>query len=141
MRDRGDLLQQVAPEDLIAYGIIPEFIGRVPIIAPLDDLTEDALVEILTQPKNALVTQYAKYFHMEGIELHFTRDALKEIARKAKAYNTGARALRSVMEGFMLEIMFHIPDTEQIKRCTINRDVISQKAPPMYTKKIKRRAQ
>ena len=134
-------LQHVTPEDLIQYGIIPEFIGRVPIVAALDSLSENALMDILVKPKNALVAQYAKYFQMEGMKLYFTKDALSAIARKALTYHTGARALRSVMENFMLDIMFSLPDKKDIDTCTITKRVITSNAPPKYSKKRKKRAQ
>lgn len=139
--DKEYLLEQVNPEDLISYGLIPEFIGRVPIISALNPLTEHALVDILVKPKNALITQYAKYFQMEGLQLHFTDKALHEIACRALAYNTGARALRSVMETFMLDIMFSLPDKKNIDSCMITKKVITGEAPPQYTKKKKREAQ
>lgn len=136
-----DLLERIAPEDLIAYGLIPEFVGRVPVIAPLNELSETALIDILTKPKNALIMQYAKYFQMEGIELNFTDDALTEIVRAALTYNTGARALRSVMERFMLDIMFSLPDRKDVDACTVTREVITCRAVPHYRKKSKRHAQ
>ncbi|MBN2619577.1 ATP-dependent Clp protease ATP-binding subunit ClpX [candidate division WOR-3 bacterium] len=139
--NHGNMLEHIAPEDLIAYGLIPEFVGRVPVIAPLNTLSENALIDILTKPKNALITQYAKYFQMEGIQLQFTNEALTEIVRLALTYNTGARALRSVMERFMLDIMFSLPDRKDINACTVTREVITGGAPPLYRKKSRRRAQ
>jgi len=135
------LLEHVSPGDLIAYGLIPEFIGRVPIITALNPLSENALVDILVKPKNALLTQYSKYFQMEGLKLHFTDDALTEIVHRALSYNTGARALRSVMEAFMLDIMFSLPDKKNIDTCTITKKVITNGSEPRYTEKRRHKAQ
>ncbi len=135
------LLAHIEPEDLIKYGFIPEFIGRVPVIAPLNKLSKEALTEILTKPKNALLKQYAKYFRMEGVKLEFTEEALEEIATKALKYNTGARALRSIMENFMLDIMFNLPNLRGIDKCILSKDVITKNSNPIYVKRRKKRAQ
>jgi ATP-dependent Clp protease ATP-binding subunit ClpX len=111
-RDLGKLLNQVTSDDLIEFGMIPEFVGRLPVLAPLDPLDEDTLIRILTEPRNALVRQYQKLFEMEGAELEFELNALKEIARKAKHRDTGARGLRSIVEDVMLDIMYELPDME-----------------------------
>ena len=105
----GDLYREVLPEDLLKFGLIPEFVGRVPIIVSLDALDEDALVRILTEPKNALIKQFVKFFELDGVELEFKPDALVEIARKAMAQKTGARGLRAILEDIMLDIMYEIP--------------------------------
>jgi ATP-dependent Clp protease ATP-binding subunit ClpX len=123
----GDALDRVTPEDLVEFGMIPEFIGRVPVITPLKPLTVDALVNILTEPKNALVKQYQKLFEMEGSELVFTEDALKALAEKAIARETGARALRAVSEELMLEIMYELPDRQRGARYVVTRDVVEGK--------------
>jgi ATP-dependent Clp protease ATP-binding subunit ClpX len=140
-----DLLNEVLPfieaDDLVKYGLIPEFVGRVPVTAPLIKLSQNALVNILTKPRNSLVKQYAKYFALEGIKLEFTDDALTTIANLALQLNTGARALRSVMERFMLDIMFKIPSIKDIDTCIITEDVVRGDAEPNYLKKTKRRAQ
>src|SRR5207237_9605758 len=108
----GELLGHVTSDDLIDFGMIPEFIGRLPVITPLEPLDEDALVRILTEPRNALVRQYQKLFEMEGADLEFDPLALREIARKAKLRDTGARGLRSIVEEVMMDIMFDLPEVE-----------------------------
>ncbi len=136
-----ELIAHVEPEDLIKYGFIPEFVGRVPVVAPLNNLSKEMLIEILTKPQNALIKQYAKYFRMEGVKLEFTVDALEEVAARALTYKTGARALRSIMENFMLDIMFHLPNLRGIDKCIVSKDVIVKKTPPLYIKRGKKRAQ
>jgi ATP-dependent Clp protease ATP-binding subunit ClpX len=115
-----NILHEVQPEDLLKFGMIPEFIGRVPIICALDPLTEDDLVRILTEPRNSLVRQYQKLFEMEGVELIFTEGALRLIAREALAKGTGARGLRAIMERLMTDLMFEIPSRRDIKKVVIN---------------------
>lgn len=122
--DRGELLSKVLPEDLLRYGLIPEFIGRLPVIGSLEPLDEDALVEILTKPKNALVKQYQKLFEMDDVELEFEEEALSEIAKKAIERKTGARGLRSIIESIMLDVMFELPSREDIEKCIITRDTV-----------------
>jgi len=122
--DIGEILKKVQPEDLIKYGMIPEFVGRLPVVSTLHELDEDALVTILTQPKNALVKQYQILFKLEGVELSFTDDALKAVAEEAMRRKSGARGLRSIMEGAMLDIMYEIPDMEGVKECIVGPDVI-----------------
>jgi len=139
--DYNEILSQVRPEDLIRYGLIPEFIGRIPVIAPVHKLSSGALVDILLKPKNSLIKQYAKYFDMEGIRLEFTDGALKEIVDQAIKYDTGARALRSVIENRMLDIMFNLPNMTNIERCVINREFILGERPPEYVERRKKRAQ
>jgi len=120
----GDLLNQVTADDLTDFGLIPEFIGRLPVLAPLDPLDEEALVRILTEPKNALVRQYQKLFEMEGAELDFEPDALREIARLAKARDTGARGLRAIVEEVMLDVMYDLPEMEHKTKHMITADVV-----------------
>jgi len=128
----GEILRNVEPEDLLKFGLIPEFIGRLPVIATLDDLDEDALVEILTQPKNALVKQYERLFEMEDVSLNFSEDALKGVAQKAIARKTGARGLRSILENILLDPMFELPSLEGVEEIAINREVVEGKAKPLY---------
>ncbi|QTX31182.1 ATP-dependent Clp protease ATP-binding subunit ClpX [Aminithiophilus ramosus] len=124
-KDRYELLQQTSPEDLMAFGFIPEFIGRLPIIAALEGLSEDDLIRILLEPKNALVQQYRKLFRLEGVDLEFTESALRMTAKKAAARNTGARGLRSILENVMLDVMFDLPGkAEQLAKVTITDEVI-----------------
>jgi ATP-dependent Clp protease ATP-binding subunit ClpX len=127
------LLQEVEPADLLHYGFIPEFIGRLPVMAPLHPLSDEAMMDILTNPKNALVKQYQKLFLMEGVELEVRHDALQAIVEKAKTRKTGARALRAIMEEAMLPVMFRIPDMKNVRRCVITRSVIEQNAEPEFT--------
>jgi ATP-dependent Clp protease ATP-binding subunit ClpX len=126
----GELLAQVQPEDLLKYGLIPEFIGRLPVVATLDDLTEDDFVRILTAPKNALVRQYQKYFDFEKVKLKFTEGALRAIAREALHRKTGARGLRSILEEVMLETMYELPSRSDIRECTVTEDVVTQRQQP-----------
>jgi ATP-dependent Clp protease ATP-binding subunit ClpX len=130
----GQLLAQVTSDDLIEFGMIPEFIGRLPVIAPLDPLDEDALVRILTEPRNALTRQFQKLFEMEGAELEFNATALKEIALKAKNRDTGARGLRSIVEEIMTEIMFELPDMEPKGKFTVT-DAVVRGEVPLFDKK------
>jgi ATP-dependent Clp protease ATP-binding subunit ClpX len=123
-RRTGEVLRNCEPEDLLKFGLIPEFIGRLPVIATLEDLDEDALVQILTEPKNALSKQYARLFEMEGVKLSFTDDALHEIARRAIERRTGARGLRSILEGILLDTMFELPGMEQVEEVVIDADVV-----------------
>jgi len=138
-RKTGELLQQVEPEDLVKFGLIPEFVGRLPVIATLTDLDEAALVTILSEPKNALVKQYQALFNMEDVRLTFNEDALKAIAKKAIARKTGARGLRSIMEGILLDTMYDLPTYEGVEEVVINGEVVDGKAQPLliYAKKGK----
>src|SRR5699024_7392124 len=122
--DTPELLSKVLPEDLLAYGLIPEFIGRLPIIASLEPLDQDTLIEILTTPKNALIKQYQKLFEIDDIELEFEEDALIEIANNAMERKTGARGLRSIIETIMLDIMFELPSRTDIAKCIITKDTV-----------------
>jgi ATP-dependent Clp protease ATP-binding subunit ClpX len=126
-------LPLVQPDDLVKFGLIPEFVGRLPLVAPLHSLSEDALLNILTQPKNALIKQYKKLFRMEGVELQFEEAALKEVVHRALLRGTGARALRSIIEEVMLDIMYNLPDREKVSGCTITRDAILNRADPIYS--------
>ena len=137
-KDRWELLKEVQPEDLLKYGMIPEFIGRLPVIAPLHELNEDALVQILTQPKNALVKQYQKLFEMDGVKLKFTKGALYKVAQLASQQKSGARGLRAILESALLDIMFETPG-QSVSEVIINEDVIEKHAAPIitYTKEAK----
>ncbi len=135
-----NVLSYVEPEDLIKYGMIPEFVGRFPVVATLSELNEDALVEILTKPKNALVKQYQKLFSIDGVKLTFTDDALRAIAKKAIERKTGARALRSILEEIMLDVMYIIPSEKGISECIINAEVVDKKAIPLLIYKQKEKA-
>jgi len=130
-RQTGEILKDVEPEDLLRFGLIPEFIGRLPVVATLNDLSDDALVEILVKPKNALVKQYARLFEIEGVRLTFADDALKAVARRAIARKTGARGLRSIMEGILLDTMFDLPIMNGVEEVVINREVVEGRAKPL----------
>src|SRR6201989_1723622 len=131
-RRTGAILREVEPEDLLKFGLIPEFIGRLPVVATLEDLDESALMEILTKPKNALVKQYGRLFEMEGVKLSFTDDALKSVATRAIARKTGARGLRSIMEQILLGTMFDLPGLDGVEEVVINREVAESRANPLY---------
>jgi ATP-dependent Clp protease ATP-binding subunit ClpX len=132
-RTTGDLLRGVEPEDLLKFGLIPEFIGRLPVLATLTDLDEASLVEILVKPKNALVKQYKRLFEMENVELTLTDDALQSIALRAIARKTGARGLRSIMENILLDTMFEMPSFEDVEEVIINKEVVEGRAQPLKT--------
>jgi ATP-dependent Clp protease ATP-binding subunit ClpX len=127
----GKVLSQVQPEDLLKFGLIPEFIGRLPVIATLDELDEEALISILKVPKNALVRQYQKFFEIESVRLEFTDEALRVVAREAMKRKSGARGLRSILESIMLDVMYEIPSRTNIRECVITEDVVLQKGPPL----------
>ncbi|KZD09870.1 ATP-dependent Clp protease ATP-binding subunit ClpX [Oceanibaculum pacificum] len=131
-RRTGEILREVEPEDLLKFGLIPEFIGRLPVIATLEDLDENALVDILSNPKNALVKQYQRLFEMEDVRLTFHEEALRSIAQKAIQRKTGARGLRSIMEGILLDPMFDLPSMEDVEEIVVNREVVESKAAPLY---------
>ncbi|MBM7541805.1 MULTISPECIES: ATP-dependent protease ATP-binding subunit ClpX [Amphibacillus] len=122
--DKAQLLQKVLPEDLLKFGLIPEFIGRLPIIGSLEPLDREALIEILTKPKNALVKQYRRLFQIDNVDLEFEEEALEAIAKKAMERNTGARGLRSILETIMLDVMFELPSRDDIKKCIITKDTV-----------------
>ncbi len=131
--DTGVLLAQVLPEDLHKFGLIPEFIGRIPVTAHVEELDEEELVRILTEPKNALVRQYRRLFEMEGVDLVFTPEALREVATQAIARQTGARGLRSILENLLLDTMYELPSREDVERVTITEDVVLGTMEPMLT--------
>ena len=131
-RQMGEILRQVEPEDLLKYGLIPEFVGRLPVLATLEDLDEAALIKILTLPKNALVKQYQRLFGMENVQLTFTDDAMSVVARKAIDRKTGARGLRSIMEGILLDTMFDLPGLEDVEEMVVNGEVAEGRAKPLY---------
>ncbi|MBQ8982935.1 MAG: ATP-dependent Clp protease ATP-binding subunit ClpX [Lachnospiraceae bacterium] len=126
----GDLFKKVTPQDFVKYGLIPEFVGRVPVTVSLDQLDEEALVRILTEPKSAIVKQYKKLFEMDGVDLEFNEDALISIAKLAMERKTGARGLRAIMEESVLDLMYEIPSDDHIERCTITKEVVEEHADP-----------
>jgi len=131
-RRTGEILREVEPEDLLKFGLIPEFIGRLPVLATLEDLDEKALIEILTKPKNSLVKQYGRLFEMEGAKLTFTEDALRAVATRAIQRKTGARGLRSIMETILLNTMFELPGLETVEEVVVNREVAEGRAQPLF---------
>jgi ATP-dependent Clp protease ATP-binding subunit ClpX len=131
--NKNTKLSDVEPTDVINYGFLPEFIGRLPVIATLEDLNEEGLITILTEPKNALVKQYQKLFAMEGVDLYFTKEALQEVSKAAMGRKSGARGLRSVLENAMLDIMYSVPFLDDIESCTIGREVILGEGEPVLT--------
>jgi ATP-dependent Clp protease ATP-binding subunit ClpX len=137
-RRTGAVLREVEPEDLLRFGLIPEFIGRLPVVATLEDLDEEALVEILTKPKNALVKQYGRLFEMEGVKLTFTEDALKVVASRAIKRKTGARGLRSIMESILLTTMFDLPGLDGVDEVVISGEVAEGRAEPLFLYSEKR---
>lgn len=126
----GEILSKILPEDLLKYGLIPEFVGRLPIIVTLDALDDEALIRILTEPRNALVKQYEKLFELDGVTLEFSYEALKAVAQEALKRNTGARGLRSILEEVMLDVMYDIPSREDIAKCIVTGETIMKKEPP-----------
>lgn len=129
----GELFRQILPQDYVKYGLIPEFVGRVPVTAALDLLDEEALVRILEEPKSSLVKQYQRLFEMDGVELEFEPDALRAMAAKAMERNTGARGLRAIMEDVVMDLMYEIPSDDHITKCVITKDVVENKAEPVLT--------
>jgi len=127
----GEILKRIMPEDLLKYGLIPEFVGRLPIIVTVDALDEEALIRILTEPKNALVKQYEKLFELDGVALEFQQEALKCIAQEATKRNTGARGLRAILEEIMLDVMYEIPSRDDISKCIITKDTIIKREKPL----------
>ncbi|MBU3948811.1 MAG: ATP-dependent Clp protease ATP-binding subunit ClpX, partial [Proteobacteria bacterium] len=130
-KNKSELLKMVQPEDLIKFGLIPEFLGRLPVVATLDELSEATLIRILTEPKNALINQFKKLFEMENINLRFTDSALSAIAKEAQKRKSGARGLRAVLESCLLDIMYEIPSIKNVKECVISEDVINNKEEPI----------
>jgi len=127
----GAILEQILPVDLLKYGLIPEFVGRVPVIVTLDALDEESLIRILTEPRNALVRQYQKLFELDGVALEFKEDALQAVAKEAIKRNTGARGLRAILEDIMLEVMYEIPSRNDITKCMITKEVVAKKEEPI----------
>ncbi len=138
-RKIGEILKNVRPEDLLKYGLIPEFVGRLPVIATLDELSEEALVDIMFKPKNALVKQYTKIFEFENVKLKFQEDALWAVAKEATNRKSGARGLRAILEDVMLDIMYDIPSQENVNECVVSKDVILKREKPLilYENKTK----
>ena len=126
-----NILSKVLPEDLLKYGLIPEFVGRLPVIVTLNALDESALIKVLTEPKNALTKQYQKLFQIDGVALEFTDDALEAIAKEAISRNTGARGLRAILEGLMMDIMFDIPSRDDVYKCIITKEVVERREKPL----------
>ena len=129
----GDILRMIMPEDLLKFGLIPEFVGRLPVVVSLDALDEDALVKILTEPRNALVKQYEKFLDLDGVELDFERDALIAIAKRAMAHKTGARGLRAIIENIMMDLMYELPSRTDVRKCLITKEMVESKAQPILT--------
>jgi ATP-dependent Clp protease ATP-binding subunit ClpX len=130
-RKKGELMREVQAEDLLHFGLIPEFIGRLPVVATLGELDAAALIAILTEPKNALVKQYEKLFEFEGVKLTFTDGALAAVARKALAQKSGARGLRAILENSMLDLMYELPSRDDVEECVVGEEVIEQGAEPL----------
>ena len=124
-------MRQVQPQDLVKFGIIPEFVGRVPVVVTLDQLDEETLVSILTEPKSAIVKQYKKLFEMDEVELDFEEEALREVAREAMERATGARGLRAILENAMTDVMYEIPSDETIKKCIITKETVAEGKEPV----------
>ncbi len=131
-RSIGEVLTEIEPEDLLKFGLIPEFVGRLPVLATLSDLDEESLIEILTEPRNALVKQYKRLFEMEDVKLEFVEDALRAIAKKAVTRKTGARGLRSILEAILLDPMYELPGLDGAQEIVINREVVEGRAEPLY---------
>ena len=132
--DRDVILSHVEPDDLVKYGLIPEFVGRLPVIATLHSLSKEMLVKILVEPKNSLVSQYESYFQMEGVKLSFTPEALEKVAELAIEKKTGARGLRAILERALLDIMFELPSMQGVKECIITPETITGEGRPIYVK-------
>ena len=138
-RDSGETFSEVLPEDLLKYGLIPEFVGRLPVITHVHQLDKDALINILTEPKNALVRQYRKFFEFDGVELEFSEDALESIAEQSMLRKTGARGLRAILEEVLLNVMYDLPSEKDVGKCIINRDVVLEKVNPTLVPRAKER--
>ena len=134
-REEGDLLRQVRPEDLVKFGLIPEFIGRVPVVAAVSPLDADALVDILTGPRNALVKQYQHLFRLDGVELEFTEDAVRAVAEQAMLRRTGARGLRAIMEEVLQPVMFDVPSDDRIERVVVTAEVVADNVNPTIVRR------
>jgi ATP-dependent Clp protease ATP-binding subunit ClpX len=129
-KDTGEVFEMVLPEDLMQYGLIPEFVGRLPVISAIHQLTKDDLVTILTEPRNALTKQFHRFFSFDGIELHFADDALGAVADKALERNTGARGLRSILEEVLLEVQFELPSRGDVTKCVVTKETIEKNLKP-----------
>ena len=129
--DVGEMFHKVLPQDLIKFGLIPEFVGRVPVVVALDSLDEEALVRILREPKNAIIRQYQALFSLDEVELEFTEDAVREVAKKSFERKTGARGLRSILESVMNEVMFEIPSDDTISKCIITKEAVDGTGKPV----------
>jgi ATP-dependent Clp protease ATP-binding subunit ClpX len=142
-KDIGAILGQVLPEDLLKYGLIPEFVGRLPVITSVNNLDEGALVDILTKPKNALVRQYQRFFEFDGVELEFTEDSLAAVAEQAILRGTGARGLRAIMEEVLLNVMYELPSRQDVTKCLVDRDVVLTGVNPTLVprEKVKKRGE
>lgn len=134
-KDDPAIFKHVEPEDLQRYGLIPELVGRLPVICGLEELSEEAMIQILTEPRNALTKQYQKLFRLEGVQLHFEPDALQSVVERARLRKTGARGLRSILEDAMMDIMFTLPSMKDIDKCVISKETVEKKAPPVYHKR------
>ncbi len=139
-KEIGEILGEVTPQDLVKFGLIPEFVGRVPINVSLEGLDEEALVRILKEPKNALVKQYQRLFEFDDVKLHFEEEAIVAIAKKALERKTGARGLRSIMESVLMDVMYHIPSDDTIVQCIITKEVIEGTSEPLvvYREAVKK---
>jgi ATP-dependent Clp protease ATP-binding subunit ClpX len=135
----SELMAQAEPNDLVKFGLIPEFVGRIPVITSLEELTENDLVRILVEPRNALTKQYQKLFGLDDVNLRFTENALRAVAKRAVDRKTGARGLRNVLESVMMEIMYQLPSLEGVKECVINRAVVENQVDPLliYQQEVK----
>ena len=131
-RQTGEVLRELEPEDLLKFGLIPEFVGRLPVLATLEELDKSSLIKILTEPKNALVKQYQRLFEMDEVKLNFLAPALECIAEKAVERKTGARGLRSILENILLDTMYDLPDLEGVEEIVVNREVAEEGARPLY---------
>jgi ATP-dependent Clp protease ATP-binding subunit ClpX len=140
-KDVGGILSHVLPEDLLRYGLIPEFVGRLPVITHVNNLDTDALVKILTEPKNALIKQYRKFFEFDGVELELTEDALVAVAEQSMLRGTGARGLRAILEEVLLNVMYDLPSEENVGKCIINREVVLERVNPTLVPRAKERAE
>ena len=138
-KDLGTILEHVLPEDLLKYGLIPEFIGRLPVITHVHNLDKESLIEILTEPKNALIKQYQKFFEFDGVELNFTVDALEAVAEQSMLRGTGARGLRAILEEVLLNVMYDLPSQDNIGKCIINREVVLERVNPTLVPRTKER--
>jgi ATP-dependent Clp protease ATP-binding subunit ClpX len=138
--EEDEILQLVQPDDMVKYGLIPELVGRLPMIAALKPLDENAMLKILTEPKNSIIKQFKKLFMMEGVELEFEKEALQLIVQKAIERKTGARALRSIVEATLLDIMYELPSKTNVEKCLITKDTVANGAPPIYIESNKKSA-